>query len=546
MLLTGLVRSRGTRLLLAGILASTLASTTVLAAPTSLPHIESRDGRHALIVDGAPFLMLGAQVNNASAWPAVLPKVWPMIDKLQANTVEVPIAWEQIEAQEGKFDFSFLDTLLEQAREHKVRLVLLWFGTWKNTGFNYTPSWVKLDGKRFPRMTDGKGETHYALTPHARTTLEADKKAFVALMRHLKDKDSGNTVIMVQVENEAGSYGSARDHSPEANRLFAGPVPAALLKQMGKKPGSWTQSFGRDAELFFHSWYVASYIDEIAAAGKAVKPLPMYANAALTNNPFVWQDPNGFASGGPSHPVIDVYKAAAPHLDVVSPDIYNPDFDQYLRFLDLYNRPDNPLFVPETGNARSYARFFFASVGRGAIGWAPFGMDMTKYSNFPLGAKTLDEETVEMFARNYRLFRPIERVWAKLAYESQVWGVAEPTDPTAKHAQSLDLGAHKATITFGRPQFGVSAPTGNIEPSGGVAIARLGRSEYLVAGFNARVDFDLADPGKRHLMLERVEEGHYENGQWVFERLWNGDLTDYGLNFTSEQQMLRVKLATWQ
>ena len=516
------------------------------AAPGPLPRIESRDGRHALIVDGSPFLMLGAQVNNSSAWPAMLPKVWPMIDQLQANTVEVPIAWEQIEPQEGKFDFSFLDTLLDEAREHKVRLVLLWFGTWKNTGPNYAPSWVKLDNKRFPRMIDDKGATHYALSPHGAATLEADKKAFVALMRHLKDKDQANTVIMVQVENEPGSYGSARDHSPEANRLFAGPVPAALVKQTGKKPGSWTRLYGRDAELFFHSWYVASFIDTLAAAGKAVKPLPMYANAALTSNPFVWQDPNSFASGGPSHPVIDVYKAAAPHLDVVAPDIYNPDHAQYLGFLDRYTRSDNPLFVPETGNARPYARYFFPAIGRGAIGWAPFGMDATGYSNFPLGAKALDPETIEAFARNYRLFRPLERVWAKLAYEGEVWGVAEPTDPAAKHAQSLDLGVHKATIGFGLPQFGTPAPTGNETPSGGVAIARLGPSEYLVTGYHARVDFALTDPGKRHLMLERVEEGHYVDGAWVFDRLWNGDQTDYGLNFTSEPQLLRVKLATWQ
>lgn len=526
--------------------AATLAAAPALGADGSLPRIASQGGRHALIVDGSPFLLLGAQVNNSSAWPAMLPRVWPVIDRLQANTVEVPIAWEQIEPQEGKFDFSFLDTLLDQAREHKVRLVLLWFGTWKNTGPSYAPSWVKLDNRRFPRMIDGKGATHYALSPHAASTLAADRTAFVALMRHLKEQDEANTVIMVQVENEAGSYGSARDHSPEADRLFAGPVPAALVRQAGKQPGTWTELFGRDAELFFHSWYVARYIDAVAAAGKAVKPLPMYANAALTSNPFVWQDPASFASGGPSHPVIDVYKAAAPHLDLVAPDIYNPDHAQYLAFLDRYGRPDNALFVPETGNAPAYARYFFAAIGRGAIGWSPFGMDATRYSNFPLGAKALDDATIGLFARNYRLFRPAERVWAKLAYEGQVWGVAEPTDPAAQHQQSLDLGEHSATVTFGRPQFGVDPPSGNDPPAGGVAIARLGPSDYLVTGFQARVAFGLSNPGKRHLMLERVEEGHYADGQWVFERLWNGDQTDYGLNFTSEPQMLRVKLATWQ
>src|SRR4051812_4083373 len=125
-----------------------MALAALLAAPVAaqdVPRIESRDGKHALIVDGAPFLMLAAQVNNSSNYPAALPKVWPVIDRLHANTLQVPIAWEQIEPQEGKFDFSFLDMLLEQAREHDVRLVLLWFATWKNTGTAYAPGWVKRD-----------------------------------------------------------------------------------------------------------------------------------------------------------------------------------------------------------------------------------------------------------------------------------------------------------------------------------------------------------------------------------------------------------------
>ncbi|MES2441875.1 MAG: DUF5597 domain-containing protein [Pseudomonadota bacterium] len=515
------------------------------AAAQDVPRIVSKNGRHALIVDGAPFLMLAAQANNSSNYPAALPKVWPVIDQLHANTLEIPVAWEQIEPEEGKFDFSYLDTLLAQAREHRVRLVLLWFATWKNTGPAYTPRWVKTDNKRFPRMIGREGKAHYALTPLAKSTLDADRKAFVALMTHLRDRDRQNTVIMVQVQNEPGTYGSARDHSPEADRLFAGPVPEALLRRTGKKAGSWAAVYGRDAELFFHSWHIARYIDQVAEAGKAVKPLPMYANAALTGSPFGWQDPNTYASGGPAHTVIDVYKAAAPHLDLVAPDIYNPDHKQYLGFLDAYARADNPLFVPETGNARGYARYFFAAVGRGAIGWSPFGMDLTRYSNFPLGAPRVDEATIEIFARNYVLFGPMQREWARLAYESEVWGASEPTDPEAKHTQVLNLGPHTATVSFGRLQFGMDPAKGNDEPVGGVAIARLGLSEYLVTGFHARVDFAPANAGGRNLMFDRVEEGHYDGGKWVFERVWNGDQTDYGLNFTSVPQVLRVKLATW-
>lgn len=516
------------------------------AEDNALPRLESRDGQHALIVDGKPFLMLGAQVNNSANYPAMLPEVWPAIEKMHANTVEVPVGWEQIEPEEGKFDFSFLDALLPQAREHNVRLVLLWFGTWKNTAHSYTPAWVKLNQKRFPRMINAKGEVHYALSPHHRSTLEADKRAFVRLMEYLKKNDPQNSVIMVQPQNEPGSYGSVRDFSPVAQKLFDGQVPAPLLRQMKKKPGTWRDVFGSDADEYFHAWSIASYTNEIAAAGKAVKLLPMYMNAALAAASGR-QPATTYASGGPVHHVIDVYKAAAPAIDIVAPDIYARDHADYMAYLDFYDRPDNALFVPETGNDKDFARFFFAAVGKGAIGFAPFGMDYTGYYNYPLGAKNLDDATMEMFARNYRLFAPMQREWAAWAAQGKTWGVAEPTDPKAGHTQRIDMGKYNMTATFGQWQFGTDKPTGNPEPSGGVAVARLGENEFLVTGFRSRVYFGLGKPAPlESMMMLRVEEGYFDKGKWIFRRVWNGDSIDYGLNFTDREQVLRITLATYK
>jgi beta-galactosidase GanA len=516
------------------------------AAADDVPRIETRNGRHALIVDGAPFLMLGAQVNNSSNYPAMLPEVWPVIDEMHANTVEIPVAWEQIEPVEGQFDFSFLDALLPQARAHHVRLVLLWFATWKNTSPGYAPAWVKLDNARFPRMTNAKGETHYALSPHYRATLDADKRAFVRLMEYLKKNDPQNTVIMVQPENEVGTYGSVRDFSPVAQKLFDGPVPAALLQRMHKSPGNWRQVFGTDADEYFHAWSIASYVNEIAAAGKAVKPLPMYMNAALASA-FGRQPATTYSSGGPVHHVIDIYKAAAPAIDLVAPDIYARDHAAYLEYLRFYDRPDNPLLVPETGNDTVFARYFFPVVGRGALGFAPFGMDATGYANYPLGAKELDAKTLDLFARNYRLFAPMTREWAAWALAGKTWGVSEPTDPKAEHLQAADLGKYRLTATFGQWQFGTDKPTGNPEPSGGVAVAELGPDDYLVTGFRTRVSFALTAPKANQSMIYvRVEEGRFDNGKWIFKRVWNGDETDYGLNFTDREQVLRVKLGSYQ
>lgn len=516
------------------------------AAPSPVPSIVSQNGRHALLVDGKPFLVLGAQTNNSSNYPAALPLVWPTIKTMGANTVFIPIAWEQVEPVEGQFDFSFLGQLLKEARQNNVRLGILWFATWKNTSPAYAPSWVKMDNQRFPRLTNSKGETHYALSPHHRSTLEADKRAFVKMMQYLKANDPQNTVIMMQPQNEVGVYGSVRDFSPVAQKLFDGPVPQALLTKYGKPAGTWKEAFDSDADEYFHAWHIATYIEEIAAAGKAVKPMPMYVNAALAAA-FGRQKAGTYASGGPVHHVIDVYKAAAPSLDFVSPDIYNRDHANVLKYIELYARPDNALLIPEIGNAADFARYFYPAVGAGAIGFAPFGMDNTDYYNYPLGAKALDDKTMELFARNYRVFAPMQREWAQWALDGKTWGVAEPTDPKAEHKQVMELGRYRATATFGQFQFGTDKPTGNETPVGGAAIAEVGPDEYLVVGFNTRVAFSLTDAEPlRSMIYLRVEEGYYRNGRWVFLRNWNGDQTDYGLNLTNRDTVLKVKLGSYQ
>jgi beta-galactosidase GanA len=524
-----------------------LACTAATSATgSSLPHIETRNGRHALIVDDKPFLVLGAQANNSSNYPALLDTVFPVIDALHANTLEMPVAWEQVEPVEGRFDFTFVDRLLQQARAHHKRLILLWFATWKNTSPSYAPEWVKTDTARFPRMRAKNGTAHSVLSPHARTTLEADKRAFVVLMTHLRAADPDHTVIMVQVENESGSYDQPRDFGPAAQRLFDGPVPA----KFGRK-GSWREAFGERADRAFNAWYTARYIDEIAAAGKAVLDLPMYCNAALSD-PFADAKAWGGASGGPDWPMIDVWKTAAPHIDLLAPDIYTRDGKAYLAYLERYARADNPLFVPETGNDREFARFFWPALGHGAIGFAPFGMDRSGYSNYPLGARTLDDDAIGAFAAKFRLFAPIAAKWAQIAFEHPTLGFAKAADGGE---QSQVLGRWKVTARFGLPQFGEpewgwlkwEPPAWANQPVGGGVVAQLAPDEFLIAGDHIRLRFALATPAKgEKSQILGAEEGTFANGQWVMRRRWNGDQTDYGFNFAEEPVLLRVRLGTYR
>ena len=516
------------------------------ASESALPHLVSKDGRHALIVDGAPFLILGAQSNNSSAWPATLPRVWSAIETAQANTLEVPVYWEQFEPEQGKFDCSTVDLLLAGAREHKVRLVLLWFGTWKNGSSHYLPMWMKQQPELCPRIIGKTGRRIDSPSPHSPALLEADTRAFSALMRHLKEADPQHTVIMVQVENEPGSWDTVRDFSPVAQKLFTAPVPVELLKALGKEGragGDWTAVFGRDADEFFQAWSVAHYIGQVAAAGKAEYPLPLYCNAAL-RDPLTQPAASSYESGGPTDNVLDIWKAAAPAVDVLAPDIYMNDSAHYLKVMELYSRPDNALFIPETIGSPAGTRYCFAALARGAIGWSPFGIDSTPRNTVAPITMPGGEAPVDPLAVNCRVLNPMMREVAQWSLDGRLHAAVEETD---EHRQTLALGRWQGVITFGPSTFGYGrSPKGNPEPVGRVLIAKLDENEFIVAGYLARVDFKIADAtsGAQREFL-RVEEGAYEGGAFRVARILNGDETDWGLNFGPAAQVLRVQLSTY-
>jgi beta-galactosidase GanA len=534
---------------LAAIVGTLLAG---VAAPlgAQAPRFEQGAHRPVFTVDGEPFLVLGAQAHNSSNYPAMLDQVWPTIERIGANTLLMPVAWEQVEPVEGRFDFSFVDTLLEQARAHDKRLVLLWFATWKNTGASYTPQWVKTDGARFPRMRHPDGRAHYALSPHGEETLAADARAFARLMAHLRETDPQHTVIMVQVENEAGSYQLMRDHAPEPARLFAEPIPAELAQALGVARRPWTEAFGSRAEQFFMTWHLARYVDRVAAAGKREWNLPLYVNAAL-GSAFTDEAGEVGPSGGPNWNALPVWRAAAPHIDAFAPDIYTRDAAAVEKFLERYADP-GPLMVPEIGNAAEFARFVWPALGHGAVMFTPFGIDGTGYANYPLGAKVLDEATLEAFAGPFGLLGPAARDWARIAGNSPTWGAAKAADGADR---ATTLGRWNVIAQFARWQFGEDDWTWlerdehplKDAPVGGALVAQLGPDQFLVAGSHVRLRLALAEAsdGEQAQILS-AEEGRFVDGEWVMRRRWNGDQIDYGFNFGAEPVWLMITMGTYR
>jgi beta-galactosidase GanA len=497
------------------------------AGAGTMPKIIEKDGRHALLVDGQPFLMLGGQAHNSSGWPGMLPQVWYAIESMHANTLEVPIYWEQIEAQAGKFDFSLVDTLLKQGREHKVHLVLLWFATWKNGSSHYMPEWMKREPSKYPNITGRNGQPVDSPSPHTEAAMEADAKAFAELMGHLKTADPQHTVLMVQVENEPGAWGSVRDYSPVAQKLFEGTVPPELLKpevlKALNKPvvsgGIWKEVFGNDADEYFHAWPVAHYIGYIAAAGKAVYPLPLYVNAAL-RDPLSNPSATTYESGGATDNVIPIWKAAAPAIDLVAPDIYLQESERALKVIELYDRPDNTLFVPETGSNEEFVRYFYAVLAHGGIGFSPFGID----DNGQGVKKSETEERLAPVAQEYTMAGPMMRELAKWAFEGKIKAVVEREDHAA---QTIDLGSWQAIISFG--DSGWRSEKTNSRPISKAMIVQLGENEFVLIGTLCHFTFKPAgvNAGKAWQYL-KVEEGHYENGVFKLLRIRNGDETDWG------------------
>ncbi len=544
---------------------SATANAAEATAAASLPHLQRSGDVTQLIVDQRPFLILGGELGNSTASsPEALSGIFPKLRRLHVNTVLSPVYWELIEREEGKFDFGLVDHVIDEARTSGMRLVLLWFGAWKNSVSSYAPAWVKLDCKRFPRVLKRDGSAVDILSPLADETLAADGAAFAALMRHLLEYDGDrHTVLMVQVENEIGMIPEARDHSPTADAALARPVPKELMDRFtrggddalsrdlrdrwqsagAKTSGSWVEVFGAnaDGEEVFTAWNFAKYVNDVARRGKAEYALPMYVNCAL-NRPG--RAPGQYPSGGPLPHLIDVWRAAAPQLDMLSPDVY---FFNFADMTERYRVPGNALFVPEAMRSpRASANAMYAIAQQGAIGFSPFAIE------------AIDDVETNLLGQTYGALAQL----APQILEHQARGETIGLSPKTGYDGSLDdspqtialgekytlrvhfAGGKRGPIDPAEITSGDPAMRGrNLPPSGGM-ILRTGPDEFTLVGNGLTIIPDATDRAMQAGLLD-VEEWTARDGKWQPRRWLNGDQTNQGRELflpMGSIAMLRVRL----
>lgn len=452
-----------------------------------------------LVVNGKPMLLLAGELSNSAATnPSDIADALKNIKHSGANSVFVPAYWEFIEPQEGKYDFTLVDSVITSARKNALKVVFLWFGAWKNSMSCYAPLWVKENTKRFPRALTESGKPLEICSAFSGNLLQADKIAFCELMRHIKSIDGKeNTVVMMQVENEIGMLESARDHSPLAEKAYKQTVPPSLLKALKlNKKGTWAEVFGTDryADEKFQAYHYAKYVEQLTSAGKAIHNIPMYVNAAMDSR---GRKPGEYPSAGPLAHLINIWKNAAPSIDIYAPDIYDTG---YKSWVTKYKRSDNPFFTPEVRcDENCGAKAFYTFGEADAISFSPFALDQAT-------PKVRTE-----IKKSYQMLKELSPLLLSYQGKGKNWGLLFDHEDKERVIEDGDI-----SITcrhFFTLPWDPRATDGSKWPEGGGLIVKLAPMEYLIAGNGIVTVFQTKTEKQQAEEKKLGEDGFVDNGK---------------------------------
>ena len=146
-----------------------------VSSPKQIPHLEKQGTATRLVVNGKPLLLISGELHNSTAGGLeYMRPVWKRLAAKNLNSVIATVSWELIEPEEGKFNFALVDSVIKGARGANLKLVLIWFASWKNAGSVYIPSWVKKNYEKYPRVKEEHGKPLEILTTFSNAAAQAD------------------------------------------------------------------------------------------------------------------------------------------------------------------------------------------------------------------------------------------------------------------------------------------------------------------------------------------------------------------------------------
>jgi hypothetical protein len=501
-----------------------------------LPHISKYNEELALYVDGKPWFCFAGEVHNSSASNIHYFKAHVLegIEALNLNTLILPVYWEQIEPIEGQFCFDVMDAVLAATSEKKLRVILLWFGLWKNGISTYVPQWMKLDRKQYPFIKKQDGSSTYSITPLCAAAVEKDGNAFLKLMAHLRETDAERqTVIAVQVENEVGSLQTDRDYSAEANQLFSGAIPEEIAEMSGIG-GTWELCFGDDAAESFMCYYYAKAVNEIVSRGKEQYALPMVVNAWLAKAD---DTPGKYPSGGPMQRMIDMWRALAPSIDLCVPDIYLEEFKE---ICDIYAK-QGLLIIPEARqDVRSISNVIYTIAAYPSACFSPFGIDDFLPANKDTFIYT---NIIELLGISKEAFKPfhtqqyLSKIYGDLSSAADL--IMEKRSCGKVHAFIQSGDEESTELAINDISVQIRFLKGEGIPRGAGFFLELNENEWLIYGIQFMAHIQSV---KDNLQFGKLsfESGHFDNSNWVCDRVMNGD-EQYVIIESSKPQFLRLK-----
>jgi beta-galactosidase GanA len=497
-------------------------------------------------VNDKPFLILGGELHNSStSGAAYMRSIWERMAQKNLNTVIAPVYWELLEPEEGKFDFTLIDSMIIGARSQNLRLVILWFGSWKNGYSMYVPGWVKNNQEKYPRAKNKNGQSFQMLSAFGENSMNADARAFRELMKHIRDTDSKyQTVITIQIENEMGLFSTDRDYCDEANKAFNSSVPAHLMKYLTanksklqpeidsvwkaneyKTSGKWEEVFGKSivdrknwktlsslTEELFTVYYYARYIERISSEGKKEYPLPMYVNAWIKQPGMGGGYPGKYPNGGPIPHTLDIWRAVAPSIDFIAPDIY-VSLKDAMYTIEQYHRDGNPVFIPEFKHGDDAARFAFWAYGQhDAISFSPFGIDDWKPED-------------DAITKTYACLLQVKDLILQHQGNGTMVGIYVDS---SRRTQEFDLGGYRIKTQLGGGSYGelagLTGKTKRAASAGGIVFS-IAQDEFIVVGKDFMLSFNplKLDEKKPFIDVEYMDEGSFDDGKWITTRRLNGD-----------------------